>query len=80
MRAMTGTTAVTTANICYTPERTLLTADEQWEVYEIREHDYPHYGPALLFLSPGFGRRVRTYPSNWRELSDEDLYSLSWNR
>ena len=52
----------------------------QWVVCELSVSDPPHYGPALLFFSDGIGRRVRQYPANWRELSDEELYAISWNR
>ena len=37
-------------------------------------------GPALLFLGPGVMRRVRQYPADWLELSDDALYALSWSR
>lgn len=52
----------------------------QWIVCELDERGAPHYGPALLFFSTGLGRRVREYPPNWRDLSDEELYAVSWNR
>ncbi|HKW11325.1 MAG TPA: hypothetical protein VJO33_13165 [Gemmatimonadaceae bacterium] len=34
----------------------------------------------LVFLGNGVARRVRIYPTNWRELSDDALYTLSWSR
>ena len=34
----------------------------------------------LIFIGPGAARRVREYPANWRDLSDIELYSLSWER
>lgn len=46
-----------------------------WTVYEDDEH-----GPALIFETDGIARRVRGFPANWRELSAEELYALSWSR
>lgn len=37
-------------------------------------------GTALLFFGPGVARRVRNYPEQWYDLSDEALYALSWSR
>lgn len=36
--------------------------------------------PDLIFESDATVRRVRNYPSNWRELSDEALFALSGKR
>lgn len=47
---------------------------ERWLACEEHAPD----GSSLFFLGPGVMRRVRQFPSNWRELSDEELYSLSW--
>jgi len=50
-----------------------------WIVYE----DIPRGledRPSLVFFGPGFARRVRRYPENWRELADDQLLSLSWTR
>jgi hypothetical protein len=46
-----------------------------WSVYEDLEH-----GPTLIFETDGIARRVRQYPQNWRELTAEELYALSWSR
>jgi hypothetical protein len=35
--------------------------------------------PSLVFESDGAVRRVRHYPENWRALSDEALFALSWS-
>jgi hypothetical protein len=53
-----------------------------WSVVEIPHCDQPVAGQAacLLFRSHRFARRVRTFPPNWRELSDADLEALSWSR
>jgi hypothetical protein len=50
-----------------------------WLVYEVIG-GYDRRGPALVFESEQTIRRVRTYPANWRELSDEALAEISWNR
>lgn len=34
----------------------------------------------LVFESEYVVRTVGTYPANWRELSGEELYVLSWTR
>lgn len=36
--------------------------------------------PHLVFESEGMIRRVRSFPENWRDLSDDDLWELSWGR
>jgi hypothetical protein len=51
-----------------------------WWVYEDVRTEAPFHGPALLFKGEHIARRVRRYPKNWRELSDEALYALSWSR
>ena len=50
-----------------------------WTVHEIRD---PHNerGYCLIFVSEHGFRRVREYPTEWRELSPLDLWALSWNR
>jgi len=48
-----------------------------WSVYEDR---HPHFGSSLIFESDRCARRVREYPRNWRDLSDEQLLALSWMR
>jgi hypothetical protein len=55
-------------------------AGEIWSVYEDTRTEVPFLGPALVFESDQAVRRVRQYPANWRELSDEKLYALSWSR
>ena len=51
-----------------------------WWVYEDVRTEAPFHGPALLFKGEHIARRVRRCPKNWRELSDEALYALSWSR
>ena len=36
-------------------------------------------GNSLIFASDFAVRRVRNYPANWMELSDEELLALSWS-
>ena len=36
-------------------------------------------GMSLVFSSEGAMRRVRNYPADWMDLSDEELIALSWN-
>lgn len=49
-----------------------------WSVHEIG--DGPGGGRALVFVSDGGFRRVRTFPAHWRDLPADDLWSLSWAR
>ena len=35
-------------------------------------------GPSLVFESETAVRRVRDFPADWRKLSDDDLFALSW--
>jgi hypothetical protein len=50
----------------------------QWSVIEIVEASYDRRGGrSLVFSSDGVMRRVRDYPPNWAELSDEELIRLS---
>lgn len=52
-------------------------AGEDWLVYELMM-PYDRRGPTLVFESEDIVRRVRTYPPEWRELADDDLFALSW--
>jgi hypothetical protein len=50
-----------------------------WLVYELRAIPFDRRsGSSLIFESDDTIRRVRNYPENWRELSDEELFALSW--
>lgn len=52
-----------------------------WLVYELLPAPYDRrQSPSLIFESDAVVRRVRDYPANWRELSDDDLLALSWAR
>ena len=52
-------------------------AGEAWMVWE--DLRSPH-DPSLVFENTKVARRVREYPGSWRDLSDEELYALSWSR
>ena len=49
-----------------------------WEVREL--NDPATSLPTLVFVGGTGARRVRTYPTSWRELLDDELYTLSWSR
>ena len=51
---------------------------ERWSVYEAAQTAYDRRrGPSLVFEAGHLARRVRDYPENWRELSDEALCELA---
>ena len=54
-------------------------ADEhQWIVYEVAVPPFDRRGGThLIFESPEVVRRVRLFPSDWKTLTDTDLYALS---
>jgi hypothetical protein len=58
-------------------ERRFAINGEGWSVWEDRT-SVP--GPSLVFENSKVARRVREYPRNWRDLTDEELYALSWLR
>jgi len=58
-------------------ERRFTVAEEAWAVWE--DLRIP-LRPSLVFENTKIARRVHEYPANWRELSDEDLYAVSWAR
>jgi hypothetical protein len=49
-----------------------------WTVREVVDRTTSTH--VLIFASAGTARRVRNFPSNWRELPAEDLHALSWSR
>jgi hypothetical protein len=61
-------------------EREFMDVDgTRWRVREMPFSLYDRRrGRSLIFWSDGAVRRVRDYPPNWHELSDEDLARLSW--
>jgi hypothetical protein len=58
-------------------ERRFAINGEGWSVWEDRRRPPD---PSLVFENTKVARRVHEYPANWRELSDEQLYTLSWSR
>jgi hypothetical protein len=60
------------------PERTILVEGHAWTVYEAM--DPVTRSPTLIFRGTNVARRVRRYGANWRELSDGELFALSWGR
>jgi hypothetical protein len=63
------------------PTRVFVDADgTRWHVAERPFADYDRRrGQSLIFASESAVRRVRDYPANWFDLSDEELSALSWN-
>lgn len=60
--------------------RQLQTASGLWLVYELRAALFDERrGTSLVFESDSVIRRVRKFPPNWRELTDEELLALSWS-
>jgi hypothetical protein len=61
-------------------ERTYLDAEgARWRVFEQPFADYDRRtGMSLIFSSDAAVRRVRDYPSNWIDLTDAELATLSW--
>ena len=48
-----------------------------WWVYEFAPAFDRRRGPVLVFESDSIVRTVRTFPSEWRALSDQELLALS---
>ena len=61
-------------------ERVFLDADgNRWRVREMAFSPYDRRrGRSLIFWSDGAVRRVRDYPADWHQLSDDELALLSW--
>lgn len=59
--------------------RCIAIAGVVWQVHEDARTGPPSYGPSLIFETELIGRRVRHYPPDWRELTDDQLYALSWS-
>ena len=59
--------------------RRLVVESMPWLVYELPALPFDRRStPSLVFESDGSVRRVRNYPADWRTLSDDDLFALSW--
>ena len=59
-------------------ERPIVVAAQAWTVHEVI--DPVTLTRTLVFTGRGIARRVREYPAKWRDLTDEQLYALSWRR
>jgi hypothetical protein len=60
-------------------EREIVVDRVRWLVYELAAPQLDRRStPSLVFESEGTVRRVRNYPADWRALSDETLFELSW--
>lgn len=58
-------------------ERQILGDNEVWSVYEMLSTGADHDRRSLIFASAKIARRVRTFPANWRELPDGELFEIS---
>lgn len=59
--------------------RTFVAEEALWTV-RLRAAAYDRRRPDLVFECEHAIRRVRDYPADWHELSDEQLFALSLNR
>jgi hypothetical protein len=60
--------------------RRLAVGSRVWLVYELGPLSYDRRGAALIFESESAVRRVRNFPPDWRNLTDEALDELSNGR
>jgi hypothetical protein len=59
--------------------RQLFAEGVSWLVYELPPMPFDRRSsPSLVFENESTVRRVRTYPADWRALSDDALFALSW--
>lgn len=50
-----------------------------WLVYELPAMPFDRRSsPSLVFESEHAVRRVRDFPNDWRSISDDELFALSW--
>jgi hypothetical protein len=63
------------------PSRNFVDEDgAHWTVYEQSFGDYDRRRSSSLIFNSDFAvRRVRNFPANWMELSEQELMALSWN-
>ena len=70
-----------TKRVSAVPPRRFVDAEGvHWLVYEHLSSFDRRTRPTLVFDSEYVVRRVRDFPSRWRDLSDDDLAALSWSR
>jgi hypothetical protein len=59
--------------------RQLVVDHVPWLVYELPPTPFDRRSKSsLIFESEGIMRRVRGFPADWRALTDDELYALSW--
>ena len=59
--------------------RRIVINEETWLVYELPALPFDRRNtPSLVFESKDVVRRVRNYPADWRTLSEDELFALSW--
>jgi hypothetical protein len=59
--------------------RQLVVDGAAWLVYELPPTPFDRRSsPSLVFESDAVVRRVREYPADWRRLTDDELFALSW--
>ena len=59
--------------------RQIIVDDVPWLVYELPATPFDRRSSnSLVFESELAVRRVRRFPSDWRSLSDDELFALSW--
>ena len=52
----------------------------RWLVYELPPPSFDRrMTSTLVFESDEVIRKVRNFPNNWRDLSDDELFALSWS-
>lgn len=58
--------------------RVLGTDGREWRVREVPHPPYDRRaGSCLIFDTTDAARRVRDYPANWFDLTDDELFALS---
>lgn len=63
------------------PVRTVARGDVTWHVWEARLGHYDRRsGTHLFFESPMQVRRVRDFPADWRDLTDDALMAVAERR
>jgi hypothetical protein len=79
---MTHVTGRGAVNRTIESQRSFVGGDQRrWQVREVGPPAYDRRASAsLIFYTDEVMRRVRQFPPNWRELSDEELYALSMAR
>ena len=65
-------------------DRVRVIRDDEYREWTVREvpptvYDRRH-GNSLVFINSDVMRRVRSFPADWYELSDADLYAVSLGR